>query len=359
MSTSSEIFSPADLTAHCQAITPPDEAVRRQARARLDNLTKPQGSLGKLEELAARTCAITGRLDYRLEKKIILTFAGDHGVTEEGISLFPPEVTGQMIHNFLAGGAGVNVLARHVGAEVWVIDVGAAQEVTAQGLIARKVRPGTANMAKGPAMSREEALAAMAVGMTTAREAIAAGADILGTGEMGIGNTTPAAALFATLLPVPVNLVTGRGTGIDEPARQRKIKVIEQALAVNRARLDNPLDTLAAVGGLEIAAICGMILEAAKSRVPVVVDGFISSAGALVAMRLAPLVRDYCFFSHMSAEQGHRIFFQEMDLAPLLHLDLRLGEGTGAALGMGLVEAGLKIMQEMATFGEAGVSPGE
>ncbi|MDF1615013.1 nicotinate-nucleotide--dimethylbenzimidazole phosphoribosyltransferase [Desulfurivibrio dismutans] len=351
-------FTAEDLAALCRSITPADAAIREQAQARLDNLTKPQGSLGKLEMLAARSCAITGQLDCRLQRKTILTFAADHGVTAEGISKFPPEVTIQMIHNFLGGGAGVNVLARHVGAEVRVIDVGAAGEVSAPGLISRKVRPGTANIARGPAMSQAEALAAIKVGIDTAREAIADGAEILGTGEMGIGNTTPSAALFAALLPVPVNLVTGLGTGIEQEARQHKVEVIEQALKVNHAHLAQPLPALAAVGGLEIAAICGVILEAAQSRVPVVVDGFISSAGALVAMRLAPVVVDYCFFSHMSAEQGHKIFFQEMQLEPLLHLDLRLGEGTGAALAMGLVDAGLKIMHEMATFGEAGVSRG-
>lgn len=351
-------FAHHQLISLCRAITAHDPAVLARAQARLDNLTKPQGSLGKLEELAARTCAITGKLDYRLKKKVILTFAGDHGVTEEGISKFPSEVTIQMIHNFLAGGAGVNVLARHVGAEVRVIDVGAASAVDAPGLISRKVRPGTANIARGPAMSEAEALAAIGVGVETASRAIADGASIVGTGEMGIGNTTPSAALFAALLPVPVNLVTGRGTGVDEGVRQHKIEVIERALAVNRQQLNQPLGALAALGGLEIAAICGVVLEAARSRIPVVVDGFISSAGALVAMRLQPLVRDYCFFSHMSAEQGHKIFFQEMGIDPLLHLDLRLGEGTGAALAMGLVDAGLKVMHEMATFGEAGVSKG-
>jgi len=211
-------------------------------------------------------------------------------------------------------------------------------------------------MAKGPAMSIDEAVAAIAVGMEMAREAIEDGAEILGTGDMGIGNTTSSAALFAALLPAKVADVTGRGTGIDDAMLQHKIAVIEQALAVNRERLDSPLGALAAVGGLEIGAICGCILQAAISRIPVVVDGFISSAGALVALRLAPNVLDYCFFSHMSAEQGHKIFFEKMGLSPLLHLDLRLGEGTGAALTMNLVEAGLKIMNEMATFGEAGVS---
>ncbi len=345
-----------ELQAACASIEPASKDVLIQAQARLDNLTKPLGSLGKLEMLAARTCAIRRTIAAKVEKKIILTFAGDHGVVAEGISAFPQEVTPQMVLNFLSGGAGVNVLARHVGAEVRVVDVGVAVPIEAEGLRQCKVRPGTANMAKGPAMSIDEAVAAIGVGMAEAREAIEDGAEILGTGDMGIGNTTPSAALFAALLPAKVSDVTGRGTGIDDAMLQHKIAVIEQSLAVNRERLDSPLGALAAVGGLEIAAICGCILQAAISKIPVVVDGFISSAGALVAQRFAPHVLDYCFFSHMSAEQGHRIFFEKMELSPLLHLDLRLGEGTGAALTMNLVEAGLKIMNEMATFGEAGVS---
>ena len=345
-----------ELQAVCAAIEPASAAVLAQAQARLDNLTKPLGSLGKLEMLAARTCAMRRTVAAKVEKKIILTFAGDHGVVAEGISAFPQEVTPQMVLNFLAGGAGVNVLARHVGAEVRVVDVGVAVPIEAEGLRQCKVRPGTANMAKGPAMSIDEALAAIGVGMEMAREAIEDGAEILGTGDMGIGNTTPSAALFAALLPAKVSDVTGRGTGINDATLQHKIAVIEQALTVNKDQLNSPLGALAAVGGLEIAAICGCILQAAISKIPVVVDGFISSAGALVALRLAPNVLDYCFFSHMSAEQGHRIFFEKMGLSPLLHLDLRLGEGTGAALTMNLVEAGLKIMNEMATFGEAGVS---
>jgi nicotinate-nucleotide--dimethylbenzimidazole phosphoribosyltransferase len=236
--------------------------------------------------------------------------------------------------------------------------VGVAVELTGEGLIRRKVRPGTANMARGPAMSEAEALAAIGVGMAVARQAIAEGAEILGTGEMGIGNTTAAAALSAALLDIPAGEIAGRGTGIDDAMLAHKKQVIGAALEINRARLVEPLSALAAVGGLEIAAICGLVLEAARSRIPVVVDGFISSAGALVALQLKKEAGDYCFFSHLSAEQGHRLFFERTGLAPLLDLDLRLGEGTGAALAMGLVEAGLKIMNEMATFGEAGVSEG-
>ncbi len=346
----------SDLEKYCAAIPSVDEAVVDAAQQRLDNQAKPQGSLGKLETLAARTCGICGTLAAKVENKVILTFAGDHGVVAEGVSAFPQEVTPQMVLNFLAGGAGVNVLANHVGAQVRVIDVGVASEVCGEDLISRKVRPGTDNMVKGPAMSEEDALAAITVGIEVAEQAINEGTEILGTGDMGIGNTTPSAALYAALLPASAREVTGRGTGIDDAALSNKVEVVAKALEVNKERLASPLAALAAVGGLEIAGICGAVLAAAKNRIPIVVDGFISSAGALVALKLAPTVLDYCFFSHMSAEQGHRIFFEKMDLAPILHLDLRLGEGTGAALSMGMVEAGLKIMNEMATFGEAGVS---
>jgi nicotinate-nucleotide--dimethylbenzimidazole phosphoribosyltransferase len=345
-----------ELAQYCAAIKPIDPAAREAAQKRLDNLTKPQGSLGRLEELAAQVSAMRGAVAPPIDKKVILTFAGDHGVAAEGVSKFPQEVTVQMVHNFLGGGAGVNVLARHVGAEVRVIDVGVKEPIAADGLIQRKVRSGTDNIAVGPAMSEAEAVAAINVGIEVARQAISDGAHILGTGEMGIANTTPSAALYALLLPATVAQVTGRGTGLDDAAVQAKVQVIEKALAVNKERCATPLGALAAVGGLEIAAICGVVLEAAKSRVPVVVDGFISTAGALVALKLCENAKGYCLFSHMSAEQGHRMFFEKMGFRPLLHLDMRLGEGTGAALSMGLVEAGLKVLHEMATFGEAGVS---
>jgi len=347
-----------ELAQFCATIQPIDPVAAAAAQKRLDNLTKPRGSLGRLEELAAQVSAIRGAMAPRIGKKVILTFAGDHAVTAEGVSTVPQEVTVQMVHNFLGGGAGVNVLARHVGAEVRVIDVGVKEPIAADGLIQRKVRPGADNIAQGPAMSEAEALAAIGVGIEVARQAITDGADILGTGEMGIGNTTPSSALYALLLPATVAEVTGRGTGLDDAGLRHKITVIEQALAVNRDRCATPLGALAAVGGLEIAAICGVVLAAAKSRVPVVVDGFISTAGALVALKLCEHVKGYCLFSHMSAEPGHRIFFDSMGFRPLLHLDMRLGEGTGAALSMSLVEASLKILHEMATFGEAGVSEG-
>ncbi len=349
-------YSKENLDSLLAEIKPLDHEIMEQAQARLDNLTKPQGSLGRLETIARQVCGIQQTITPKVDSKVILTFAGDHGVAEEGVSRFPQEVTQQMVHNFLGGGAGVNVLARHVGAEVRVVDVGVAAPVSADGLISRNVKAGTDNFAAGPAMSVSEALQAIEVGMMTAGQAIADGATLLGTGEMGIANTTPSAALFAALLEVDVEEITGRGTGIDDDTLAHKISVIKQGLQVNKSRINGPLETLACLGGLEIAAICGMVLECARSRVPVVVDGFISSAGALVAIQLSPEVADYCFFSHMSAEQGHRLFFEKIGHRPLLDLDLRLGEGTGAALAMGIIEGGVKIINEMATFAEAGVT---
>jgi len=345
-----------DLAALLKEIQPVNRQMMEQAQARLDNLTKPRGSLGELEVLAKRICGIQHNIRPDLGRKVILTFAADHGVAVEGVSSVPQDVTRQMVYNFLRGGAGVNVLARHVGAEVWVIDVGVAGEINDVGLISRKVKAGTANLTKGPAMEIDEALQAIGVGVETARQAISNGARILGTGEMGIANTTSSAALFAALLDVGVEEITGRGTGIDDATFNHKIEVIKRSLEINKEHLHGPLATLAALGGLEIAAICGMILECARSRVAVVVDGFISSAGALVALQLEKNVADYCFFSHMSAEQGHRIFFEKLGLSPILNLDMRLGEGTGAALAMGIIEAGVKIINEMATFAEAGVN---
>ena len=350
------ILSKEQLEKFVAEIEPLDDGIMDAAQYRLDHLTKPRGSLGRLESMARRVCGIRESLTPVLKNKVILTFAGDHGVVEEGVSSVPQEVTRQMVYNFLAGGAGVNVLARHVGAEVRVIDVGVATPLDAEGLFCHKVKHGTDNMMKGPAMTEEEALAAVAVGMECGAKAISDGAQILGTGEMGIGNTTPSAALFAALLELDVADVTGRGTGVDDKTLNHKIDVIRRSLAINSKLLCSPLEILAAVGGLEIAAICGMILEAARRRVPVVVDGFISSAGALVAMKLNRIALDYCFFSHLSAEQGHRHFFATTGLKPILHLDMRLGEGTGAALAMELIEASVKIITEMATFDEAGVN---
>lgn len=339
------------------AITPVDRNLEPEIRAHLDNLTKPPGSLGELENLAARYCLMTNTASPQLGKKRIITFAGDHGVAIEGVSAFPSDVTPQMVYNMLAGGAAINVLAKHVGADLQVVDIGVADPLEgASGLLRRKVKPGTDNMYKGPAMSEEEAIQAIQVGLELAHAAADDGVTLLGTGEMGIANTTPSSALYASLIPCPVVEVTGRGTGIDSDRLKNKINVIERCLEVNSHLCSDPLRTLAAVGGLEIAGICGLILGAAGRNLPVVVDGFISSAAALVAMRLREPVGDYLFFSHCSAEAGHRTFFERLGIKPILDLDMRLGEGTGAALAMDVIEGAVKIYNEMATFDSAGVS---
>ncbi len=354
------IFTPEDLDGLLAAIKSADRKIMEEAGRRLDNKTKPLGSLGMLEELACRMCGIRRTLTPGVAKKVILTFAGDHGVTEEGVSYIHREVTKQMVYNFLNGGAGVNVLARHVGAEVQVIDVGVDGDFEVQGLIRAKVRNGTENLARGPAMTEEEALSAIGVGVRTSGRAIDDGADILGTGDMGIGNTTPSAALFSVLIGTDPESVTGRGTGLDDRGLAHKIEVIKKGLQVNKTHVSQgPLQALAAVGGLEIAAICGVVLECARREVPVVLDGFISGAGALVAIKMKKEVMDYCFFSHRSAERGHQVFLEEIGIRPILDLDMRLGEGTGAALAMSIIEAGVKILLEMATFEEAGVTQGD
>ena len=338
-------------------ITPVDRSLETKIRAHLDNLTKPLGSLGFLEDLAASYCLITGAISPQLGKKRIVTFAGDHGVAAEGVSAYPSAVTPQMVRNMISGGAAINVLAKHVGADLQVVDIGVADPLEdATGLLRRKVKLGTDNISKGPAMSDEDAVQALQVGVDLAIAAADDGVTLLGTGEMGIGNTTPSSALYAALIPCPVAEVTGRGTGIDDDRLQHKIKVIERSLEVNVHLFGNPLSTLAAVGGLEIAGVCGLILGAASRRIPVVVDGFISSAAALVAIRFMESVRDYLLFSHCSAEAGHRTFFERLSIRPILDLDLRLGEGTGAALAMQVIEGAVKIYNEMATFDSAGVS---
>lgn len=338
-------------------ITPVDEAWFATAQARLDDLTKPVGSLGRLEEFGRRLVAIAGDRNPSLARKAIFTLAGDHGVTAEGVSAFPKEVTPQMVLNFLRGGAAINVLARHAGADVVVVDIGVDHDFgDAPGLIGRKVVRGTGNIAAGPAMTRAEAVACVEVGIGLADDYAARGYRLFGTGEMGIGNTTPSSAIAAVLTGLPVAQVTGRGTGISDAALERKIGVIERAIRVNAADPADALDVLAKLGGSEIGGIAGVVLGAAANRVPVLVDGFISTAGALLACRLSPTAKDFIFAAHASVERGHRALLEAIGTRPILDLDLRLGEGTGAALAMHLVEAGLKIYGEMATFSGAGVS---
>lgn len=341
-------------------IRPLGADLAEKARKRLDSLTKPQGSLGRLEEFAERLVAITEKTMPVLDRKVIFTFAGDHGVADEGVSAFPREVTRQMVFNFLNGGAGINVLARHAGSDVVVVDIGVDYDFgKVDGLVSRKVVKGTRNMRKGSAMTREEAVACIDVGIELANEYAGKGYAIFGTGEMGIANTTPSSAIAAVLTGKSVSEVTGKGTGIDDQALRAKVRVIEDAIALNRPDPKDPLDVLAKTGGAEIGGIAGLIIGAAANRVPVVIDGFISTAGALVAYCLEPKAGQYMFAAHNSVERGHKAMLEKMGLRPILDLDLRLGEGTGAALAMLVIEGGLKIYREMATFGEAGVSTGE
>jgi nicotinate-nucleotide--dimethylbenzimidazole phosphoribosyltransferase len=334
-----------------------DSRLLAQAQTRLDRLTKPIGSLGRLEELAARYVMITGEMKPAVPRGAVFTFAADHGVTAEGVSAYPSAVTPQMVLNFLRGGAGVNVLARHAGIEVRVVDIGVAFDFeAAPGLIHKKVMPGTKNLLVESAMSPMQAEQALQVGIELATEAAQQGIGLIGTGEMGIGNTTASSAITAVMTRRPVSEVTGRGTGIDDASHARKIDVIQRALDLHRLDSASALKVLATVGGLEIGGLVGLILGAAAARIPVVLDGFIAGAAALIAVGLQPRCKDYLIASHRSVERGHEAILNHLGLKPLFDLDLRLGEGTGACLGMSLVFAAIKIFTEMATFDEAGVS---
>jgi nicotinate-nucleotide--dimethylbenzimidazole phosphoribosyltransferase len=338
-------------------IKPLDEKAMAEARMRQDNLTKPQGSLGQLESVSIQIAGIKGNPRPRITHKVIFTLAGDHGVTRDRVSAYPSEVTPQMVYNFLRGGAGINVLARHIGARVIVADLGVASVLERHpGLKDRKVAMGTRNMAREPAMTREQAIRSIEAGIQLVEEELTKGVDILGTGDMGIGNTTASSAITAAITGADVAAVTGRGTGLDNKGWERKVKIIEKALDINRPDPKDAIDILSKVGGFEIGGIAGVILAGARYRVPVVIDGFISGAAALIATTLSPEVKPYLIASHQSAEQGHWILLEYLGLKPLLNLDLRLGEGTGAALGIFLVEASLKILDEMTTFAEASIS---
>ncbi|MCS7061286.1 MAG: nicotinate-nucleotide--dimethylbenzimidazole phosphoribosyltransferase [Anaerolineae bacterium] len=340
-----------------QSIKPLDENAMQAARARQNELTKPPGSLGRLEVLSIQIAGITARPRPTLRRPAIITLAADHGVARQGVSAFPIEVTAQMVLNFLRGGAGINVLARHVGAEVIVADVGVAVDLPADDdLIVHKIDYGTRDLSTEPAMTREQARQSIQVGMAIAQNAIARGCDIVGTGEMGIGNTTPSSAIAAVFTGRPVRELTGRGSGVDDAGLTRKITVIEAALARHQPNPADGLDVLSKVGGFEIGGLAGVMLAAAAARVPVVVDGFISGAAALIAASLAPAVRDYMIAAHRSVEIGHRAILDHLGLHPVLDLDLRLGEGTGAALAISICQAACKVLDEMATFAEAGVS---
>lgn len=348
-----------------------DFSLSEETRKRLNNLTKPLNSLGRLEEIAKQVVSITGKKNPSMEKKVIFTLAGDHGVTEEGVSAYPKEVTAQMVYNFVRGGAGINVLARQGNIRIVVADIGVTEKIgpvkpcdskTHQSacLKIKKVSAGTKNFTRGPAMTMDEAVASIEAGIDLVEEELREGTvDLIGTGEMGIGNTTPASAITAVITGNPVESVTGRGTGIDHSTFKRKVEIIEKAIEINRPDPSDGLDVLSKIGGLEIGGLVGVILASASCKIPVVIDGFISGAAALIAAKIKPEVKDYLIAGHCSYEPGHRVQLIWLGKSPLLDLDMRLGEGTGAALAMHIVDASIRILTEMATFESAGVSKSE
>jgi len=341
-----------------RSIAPLDERAMELARSRLDRLTKPPGSLGRLEEVAVQVAGIMGDPRPKISRKVVFVLAADHGVVAEGVSPYPQVVTAQMVANFVRGGAAINVLARRAGADVVVADLGVAarEYLPAAGFLAQPVRPGTRNFVREDAMSRAEALQAIFAGYELASRTVTPRTSLIGLGEMGIGNTTASSAIVAALLGCDAGEVVGPGTGLDADGVRRKAEVVERSLRSRAPDPEDPLDVLAKVGGFEIAGLVGVALAAAERRLPILVDGFISGAAALVAARLAPALQQYLIASHCSAEPGHRAVLRALGLRPLLDLSLRLGEGTGAALAMPLVEAAVAILDEMATFEEAGVS---
>jgi nicotinate-nucleotide--dimethylbenzimidazole phosphoribosyltransferase len=338
-------------------IQAPDQGAMEAARKKQDTLTKPRGSLGKLEELSIQMAGIMRRPDPLIKDKVIITFAGDHGVVEEKVNLYPQEVTAQMVLNFLNGGAGINVIADHVGARVVIVDMGVATDYPKPpALVDRAIRKGTGNMAHGPAMTGKEAVQALTAGIEVTENEIQCGMDILGIGEMGIGNTTASSAITAVITGLPAHEVTGKGTGLNTSQVAHKAEVIERSIGLNKPDPSDPIDVLSKIGGFEIGGMAGAILGAAAHGIPLIVDGFIATAAALIAVELCPVVKQYLIAGHKSTEKGHIRALEHLGLDPLLHLEMRLGEGTGAALAMSIVEASVRILNEMATFQEAGVS---
>jgi nicotinate-nucleotide--dimethylbenzimidazole phosphoribosyltransferase len=327
------------------------------AKVRQDTLTKPTGSLGRLEELSIRIAGMQGKSLPQIKQKAVIVMAADHGVAARGTSAYPQEVTAEMVLNFLHGGAGINVISRQVGAGVIIVDMGVAKKLESNpGLISRRIAAGTQDMSKGPAMTVAQATRSVEAGIEIVTTEIKKGLDIVATGDMGIGNTTASAAICAVMTGKTAAEVTGRGTGLDDQQLQQKIMIIDEAIALNKPDSSKPLEVLAKVGGFEIGGLAGVILGAASHRVPVIIDGFISGAAALIAAGLCPQCRDYMIAGHCSVEPGHKIILQHLGLKPLLDLEMRLGEGTGAALAMSFAETSVRILTEMATFAEAGVA---
>jgi nicotinate-nucleotide--dimethylbenzimidazole phosphoribosyltransferase len=346
-----------DIGALASRIVPVDAAAAANAQRLLDAKTKPRRSLGRLEDLVCQLAAIRGGAPTKRPEKAIVVMGADHGVAAEGVSAYPQEVTGQMLLNFARGGAAINVLARQAGARIVVVDMGVAYPPQSRPEIrVHRIAAGTANFTRGPAMTRAQALDALATGATLADQLAQSGVGLIGIGDMGIGNTTASSALTSVFTGAAPEEVTGRGTGIDDATLRRKVEVVRRGIEVNRPDAADAVDVLAKVGGFEIAGLAGVTLGAAAARVPVVVDGFIAGVAALAAARIAPNAAGYLIASHRSVEVGHRMVLQALGTKPLLDLDLRLGEGTGAALAMTLVDAALAIAAEMATFEAAGVS---
>lgn len=340
-----------------EAIPPTDQTFYKKALERLANQAKPAGSLGMLEDTAARLAAIKKTLDVKLPHKYILTCAGDHGVVAEGVSLFPQEVTAQMVYNFIDGGASINVLARHAGAEVRVADFGVNHDFSPDlAIFHKKIAKGTKNFFIEPAMSRVQAISAIEAGIETVNELCAAAdVDMIGTGDMGIGNTSPSSAIIAAFSGISAEKLTGRGTGLDDQGVSRKAGVIKTALKMHAPDPNDPIDVLAKVGGFEIAGIAGIVIGAAARGIPVLSDGLISTAGTLIAVEISPGVKPYLFAAHQSMEIGHRYMLERIGIQPLLHLNLRLGEGTGAALAMEILDAATRVLAEIKTFDEVNI----
>lgn len=342
-----------------------DRSWLEKARNHTAQLVMPPRALGRLHDISEQCCAIGRTLSPVVGNKAILVMAGDHGVAAEGVSSFPQEVTGAMVQTFLAGGAGISVLARHVDAQVWVVDMGIIPTIDptqvqgGQRLKVKKVGPGTASFAQGPAMTRDQAKQAILTGFTLAGELFQNGIEIIGTGDMGIANTTASAAIGSVFTDAPLDQMVGRGTGVDDVGLKRKKAVVAKGVAINNPNAADGLDVLAKVGGFEIGGIAGTILAGAYYRKPVVVDGFISTAGALIAQALCPQVVDYLFAGHQSEEPGHKIMLQHLGLEPILDLGMRLGEGTGGAMAMSIIEAALRVFKDVMTFEQAGVAEKE
>jgi nicotinate-nucleotide--dimethylbenzimidazole phosphoribosyltransferase len=345
-----------------EGIKPVDQEWIQKAQERTAQLVMPTRALGRLHEISEQLCGIQQTLEPSINQKSILVMVGDHGVVEEGVSAYPQEVTPAMVQTFLAGGAGINAISRQVGADVWVVDMGVIPQLDVTGLkgadrlLVEKVGNGTANFTKGAAMSRRDAEKALSIGFQQASKLMQDGADILGTGDMGIGNTTPSAAIGAVITGATLDEMVGRGTGVDDAGLARKREIVRRGIEVNKPDPENGLDVLAKVGGFEIGGIAGTILAGAFHRRAVVVDGFISTAGALIAHALCPSIKDYLFAGHCSEEAGHRMMLEYLGLEPILDLGMRLGEGTGATLAMGVMEGAVRMFKEVLTFEEAGVA---